>query len=144
MSWFVLYTTVSLFIIILLFCSIVTQHPRTTVALVNSNATFTCHDDDTTGDFPISLEINQVLVTNQNPMKQQQYHDNGIYWSIIKDSQDKEIGFDIIINATIMNNGTTIECYFSNCISDEVSLIVVNCKYSIIIIILLIVIICYY
>ena len=103
-----------------------TQHPRTTVGLINSTVNFTCYDEDT-GEHPISLQINQEKVTSLSQEDQEQLHDRGIQWQSLY-NQNKEIGYDISIFATVENNDTTIQCFFSPCFSEKAKLIVVKCK----------------
>ncbi len=101
----------------------VTQQPRTTVGLLNSTIRFTCFDNDT-GDFNINLKINSDTVGEDDILG---YSMKGITWSNIY-ANDKHVGYEIVVNATIQNNNTEIWCFFDPCVSDKAFLNVVNCK----------------
>ena len=99
-------------------------HPRTTVALSNETAYFSCYDKETESDKQITLNINgDMFVINE-----QENIDKGINRDFIVDENNKQIGFNISIIATEENNNTVIQCFFSPCFSNQAFLIVVEGK----------------
>ena len=100
-----------------------TLHPRTTVALLNETAYFSCYDKET-GNHQITVHINGDIFTKH----EQENIDKGINRDFILDENNKEIGFNISIIATEENNKTSIQCFFSPCFSNQAFLIVVESK----------------
>ena len=102
------------------------QQPRTTVALINESANFTCYNKNTADSFPIHLIINKTLVDTDNDKGK--YLERGINWESIY-YQDKHIGFNVLIQATRDNNNICIICIFRSCVIIETGcLIIVECK----------------
>ena len=104
--------------------SVVILHPRTTVALSNKTAYFSCYDNETASDKQITLNINGDMFVNN----EQENIDKGINRDFILDENNKQIGFNISIIATEENNNTVIQCFFSPCFSNQAFLIVVEGK----------------
>ena len=97
---------------------IITQHPKIIVALLNDRVTLSCYGIlDKHHKAKLFLNHREVTI-NSNISA-------GVYWNVA--TLNMSVGFEVFINVTIDNNGTTVQCVF-DCATNISQVIAVNCE----------------
>ena len=88
-----------------------------------TNVVFTCSNDEVNFPDLIFFKINGTTVTNKNA---ETYASRGITWASFYNNNNKKTGFEVEIETSLENNNTEIQCFLHPCVSNKVSLIIVD------------------